>query len=156
MEIYKLKNNNEFINYQYNRIVNEKMKLATAITVHDNLLSTDGNWVKSNIKWKLIKINSYELNNDNKKEEIINNIYNHITLKLLDDINFLIKRNNNLKGNKILDLINPKNKKIINKMIDHNLISFSFNKGHKPITRKTKKKSIPKLLDEFFWDIKLN
>ena len=60
------------------------------------------------------------------------------------------------KGNKILDLINPKNKKIIDKMIDHNLISFSFNKGHKPITRKTKKKSIPKLLDEFFWDIKLN
>ena len=34
---------------------------------------------------------SFELNNDNKKEETINNIYNHITLKLLNDINFSVK-----------------------------------------------------------------
>jgi len=113
-------NKNEFISYQYNRIVNEKIKLATAITAHDNLLSTDGNWVKSNIKWKLIKIDSYELKNDNKKEEIINNIYNHITLKLLDDIDFLIKRNNNLKGNKILDYYNT----IVNEYLSSSKMDF--------------------------------
>ena len=58
--------------------------------------------------------------------------------------------NHNLfKGVKNWELINPKNKKIREVAIDHNLILSLFKKGYKPINRKTIKKTIPKLLLEF-------
>tara|TARA_B100000686_G_C16345022_1_gene739883 strand:- start:177 stop:476 length:300 start_codon:yes stop_codon:yes gene_type:complete len=48
-------------------------------------------------------------------------------------------------GDKTFESIKPKNKKIIEIKNDHHLIFSSFIKGHKDISRKTIKKTMPKL-----------
>ena len=51
-----------------------------------------------------------------------------------------------LKGVRIFELNNPNIRKINDIITDQILISFSFKIGHKPINKKTIKKTIPKLL----------
>ena len=50
------------------------------------------------------------------------------------------------KGERILELINPKIKNINDTINAQNLRSLPLNIGHKNITKKTMKKTIPKLL----------
>lgn len=94
---------NKYISFQYARVENEKMKLASAISLHDNLLGSHNKWVKSQIKFILLKMNNMILICEGEEIDLVNKIYNKITIKLLDGINFLIKRNNNLKEKEILN-----------------------------------------------------
>lgn len=93
---------NKYISFQYARVENEKMKLASAISLHDNFLGSNNKWVRSQIKLILLKMNNMILICEDEID-LINKIYNKITIKLLDGINFLIKRNNNLKDKEILN-----------------------------------------------------
>lgn len=94
---------NKYISFQYTRIDNEKMKLASALSLHDNFLGSNNKWVRSQIKWILLKTNNMILICEEDEIDLVNRIYNNITIKLLDGIKFLIKRNNNLRDKEILN-----------------------------------------------------
>ena len=64
--------------------------------------------------------------------------------KILPNLN-----HNLFKGVKKFELINPKIKKIMATIMDQTLNVFSYNRGHKDMIKKTKKKTIPKLRFEF-------
>jgi hypothetical protein len=93
---------NKYISFQYTRIENEKMKLASALSLHDNFLGSNNKWVRSQIKWILLKTNNMILICEDEID-LVNMIYNKITIKLLDGINFLIKRDNNMRDKEILN-----------------------------------------------------
>ena len=94
---------NHYISFQYERVENEKMKLASAISLHDNFLGSNNKWVKSQIKWFLLKMNNMIILCEEDETDLINRIYNKIIINLLSGINFLIKRSNSLKGKDIIN-----------------------------------------------------